>query len=218
MATTNEGIQPGQSGTTENLSPAPKVDEIPGGSTQQVAPVGQDADAVAAAEAVRRKQQSENDRETAKIANAIRTLRSQGINASADQVMQMLSSDPSKLQGNVSPQPVQQAAQPNVSGTGQEQSGDPVVRKAFSIMESEGGKHLDANDPEFKMIDAETDDPEVFLESVHKAAQAYAKRTGNISNPARIQTLSGGTGTHVPSLAGKSSTEILEQAYEELDQ
>jgi hypothetical protein len=67
-----------------------------------------------------------------------------------------------------------------------EQPGDPVVREAMDMMTEIAGRQLDESDPEFELIDKETDKPSVFLASVKAAAEAYAKRTNNIGNPARI--------------------------------
>ena len=211
MDQTNEVIQPGQPGTAAPSAPVTPAPEIPSGSTQPVQPVQQDADAQAAAEAIRRRQQSANDKEVAEIAKAIKTLKEAGLNVTAEQVLQMRSAQAAQLSGNVSPQPAQEAAQPNVPGTAPEQTSDPVIRKAFSIMETEGGKRLEASDPEFAIIDSKTDDPELFLASVHKAAEAYAKRTGNLSNPARIPTLAGGASPHTPNYANTPGVDILEE-------
>jgi len=135
MDQTNEVIQPGQPGTAAPSAPVTPAPEIPGGSTQTPAPVV-DADAQAAAEAIRRRQQSANDKEVAEIAKAIKTLKEAGLNVTAEQVLQMRSAQAAQLPGNVSPQPAQEAAQPNVPGTAPEQPSDPIIRKAFSIMET----------------------------------------------------------------------------------
>lgn len=208
MEKVNEVIQAAQSGTTVDSAP---VQDLVAGSTQIPAPVTQDADAVAAAEAIRRRQQSANDKEVAEIAKAIKTLKEAGLNVTAEQVLQMRSAQATQLPGNVSGQPVQQVTQPNAQPVTQEQPNDPVIRKAFQIMETEGGKQLEQTDPEFKLINGNTDDPEEFLKSVHEAAAAYAKRTGNLSNPARIPVLAGGASPHTPNYANKSGVEILEE-------
>ena len=214
MANEPEVIQQEQPGQAADGSAAIQ----PVGTEVQAQAPQQDADTVAAAEALRRLQQSEIDKQAAVVAKGIKALREAGYAVTAEQVLQLVSSNLTNKPGAVS---VQAAAQPP-AGTapapqggqspaqGGEPPADPVLRKAFDIMEQECGGPIDEKDPEYGLI-AQTNDPLDFLESVKAAAQAKAKRTGNLSNPARIPVLAGGTSSHTPNYANTPGVDILEE-------
>jgi len=199
MEQTNAEFQLEQVGTPVT-TPNP-VDSV--GTTPVVQP---DADVVAAAEAIRRKNQSELDKEAAGIAREYKEWKAKGNSGTVEQMLQQ-----SQVIQPPIPQQIQAGSAQANTGPGAGEVTDPVIRKAFSIMETEGGKRLEASDPEFAIIDSKTDDPELFLASVHKAAEAYAKRTGNLSNPARIPTLAGGASPHTPNYANVPGVDILEE-------
>lgn len=63
---------------------------------------------------------------------------------------------------------------------------DPVAGTALAIMRKRGVMVLE-NDPEFSVIDRETADPEVFLDSVRDAITAKVKRMGKtLGSPAAM--------------------------------
>lgn len=202
-------IQPEQPGQvadgSETIQPVGATDKF----TAQVPQ--QDADAVAAAEAVRRLQQSEIDKQAAVVAKGIKALREAGYVVTAEQVLQLVSTNLTPKPGAVSDQQAVQPAQGTAPAPqGGEPPADPVVRKAVEIMEQECGGPIDEKDPEYGMI-AQTNDPLEFLESVKAAAEAKAKRTGNLSNPARIPVLAGGAGSHTPNYQNVPGVDILEE-------
>jgi hypothetical protein len=82
-------------------------------------------------------------------------------------------------------------------------------------MEEYAGGQIPEDAPEFQMINKETKDPAEFLESIRTASITYAKRTANLSNPARIPSLAGGAGAHVPPYANLTATEGLNQYFAE---
>lgn len=207
MEQTVAGVQPEQARQPEQ---APEVAN-PVEQTAQVQPaVQQDPDVMAAAEAIRRQQHSEIDAKAKQVAKVIGDLKAQGITISAEQVIQLMQSGASRAPGQVPNQQPQQSATPE-GGAGQEMPADPVVREAMDTMMEIAGKQLEESDPEFELIDKETDKPSVFLASVQKAAEAYAKRTGNIANPARIPVLAGGAGSHTPNYQNTPGVDILEE-------
>ena len=210
MEKANEGFQLEQPGQAANPSAQP-VPENPAGTTQQVQPVAPqvDSDTLAIQDQLKKQRQSAYDKEIAEIAKAVKVLKDKGLIQSVEQMNGFNPAAPAQSQGQIQGQPTQQAAQPNVQQSPEIPS-DPVIRKAFQIMESEGGKRLENTDPEFKLINGNTDDPEEFLTSVHAAAQAYNKRTGNLANPARIPTLAGGDSPHTPNYASTPGVDILE--------
>lgn len=213
MAQNDEMIQQAQVGKPVDGSEANQ----PVGNNQ-VQPVQQDPDEMAASEALRRIQQSETDRQAAVVAKGIKKLREAGINVTAEQVLQIVSSNLTTLSGQTS---AQQASQPgagvqpattNVQGALPD---DYVVGKAKAIMDAHGVKDFTEADPEFSMVNRETKDPFEFLESVQKASAAYKARQESLGNPARIPTLAGGAGAHVPSHANQSATESLNNYFAE---
>ncbi len=206
MEQTNAGVQPDQARQPE---PAPEMAN-PAEQAATVQPVQQDPDVMAAAEAIRRMQHSEIDAKAKKVAQVINDLKGQGITVSAEQVIQMMSASAGTAPGKVPAKPAEQAATPIPDGE-MEQPGDPVVREAMDMMTEIAGRQLDESDPEFELIDKETDKPSVFLASVKAAAEAYAKRTNNIGNPARIPVLAGGASSHTPNYQNVPGVDILEE-------
>lgn len=211
MEQTVAGVQQEQAGQPV---PAPGM----ANPAEQTAPVQpgqaqQDPDVMAATEAIRRAQHSQIDAQAKRVAQVVNSLKAQGIPVSAEQVIRMMYESAGSAPGQVPNQQAQQAAMPIGDDAGQEMPSDPVVREAVDVMTEIAGKQLDESDPEFELIDKETDRPSVFLASVRKAAEAYAARTGNIANPARIPSLAGGSGTHVPSHANKSATDGLNDYF-----
>lgn len=193
--------QAGQPGTT----PENQVDS--NGSTQQVP----DADAIAAAEAIRRKAQSEFDREAARIAKEYRDWKAKGNTGTVEQMLQGIQGIQTQP-GDQIQKPAADANEANANGS----SPDPVVQRAMFIMDEYAGGMIPEDAPEFKMIDQKTNDQNEFLTSVRKASQAYAERTKNIANPARIPALAGGSGTHTPNHTKLSGTETLDKAFSDL--
>lgn len=182
----------------------------------QVQPVQQDPDEMAASEALRRIQQSETDRQAAVVAKGIKKLREAGISVTAEQVLQIVSSNLTSLSGQTSaPMPSQASAgvQPATTNTPGALPDDYVVGKAKAIMDAHGVKDFTEADPEFGMVNRNTKDPFEFLESVQKASAAYKARQESLGNPARIPTLAGGAGAHVPSYANQSATESLNNYF-----
>lgn len=207
MPTNNAGFQVEQAGQPVTTPGAtPQVDST--GTPQQATP---DADVIAAAEAIRRKRQSESDREAAEIARAYKEWKSKGNTGTVEQMLQ----GSSEIQSQPG-QPIQEgAAAQAVSPTGE--APDLVVQKAMFIMEEYAGEMIPEDAPEQAMINKDTNDPAAFLESIRVASKAYAERTKNLSNPARIPSLAGGAVAHVPSHAKKSGTETLDDFFESLD-
>lgn len=207
MEQTVAGVQPEQVRQPEQ---APEVAN-PAEQTAQVQPVvQQDPDVMAAAEAIRRLQHSEIDAKAKQVAKVIGDLKAQGITVSAEQVIQLMQGGANLAPGQV-PNQQQQLAAMSVDDAGQEIPSDPVVREAIDTMMEIAGKQIDESDPEFELIDKVTDKPSVFLASIEKAAKAYAARTGNIANPARIPVLAGGTGSHTPNYQNVPGVDILEE-------
>lgn len=214
MATNDEMIQQAQVGKPVDGSEANQ----PVGNNQVQPEVQKDPDEVAASEALRRIQQSETDRQAAVVAKGIKKLREAGISVTAEQVLQIVSSNLTAISGQTS---AQQASQPgagvqpattNVQGALPD---DYVVGKAKAIMDAHGVKDFTEADPEFKLVNRETKDPFEFLESVQKASAAYKARQESLGNPARIPNLAGGTGAHVPSYVNQSATESLDNYFAE---
>jgi len=174
------------------------------GSTQPQ----QDADVIAAAEALRRQKQSEADKEAAEIAKRFKAWKAAGNTGTVEQMLQQ----PAAIQSQPG-QPVQpaQAAKPAADG----QQPDPVIQKAMFIMEEYAGGPIPEDAPEYQSINKDTKDPKEFLESIRAASKAFAERTANLSNPARIPSLAGGAGTHVPPYANLTATEGLNQYFAE---
>lgn len=206
MDPTVAGVQPEQARQPEQ---APEM-VIPEGQTAPVQPVQQDPDVMAAAEAIRRLQHSEIDAKAKQVAKVIGDMKAQGITVSAEQVIQLMQGGANRAPGQVPNQQPQQAAMP-VENAGQEMPSDPVVREAMEMMMETAGRQFNESDPEFQLIDRETNKPSVFLDSIKKATEAYAARTGNIANPARIPVLAGGAGSHTPNYQNVPGVDILEE-------
>ena len=214
MAEINEGVQLEQPGQVVDGSPQGNQ---PVGSALPVQPVQQDADVMAATKALERLQQSENDKQAAVLAKGMKKLKEAGFNVTAEQVLQLVSNKLTSLSDLIPDQKVVQLSpeiKPASTVLGQDES-DQVVQKARWLMEEYAGGMLPADAPETKLIAKDTSDEKVFLESVRAASKAYSERTANLSNPARLPTLAAGTGAAAPNLANKSSTQILEEYYED---
>lgn len=215
----NTNLQSEQAGQPVNSSNAADVQSQPsatenadGGTPQYVTKDEALKMAREAATDAIRQAQSLTDKAQARIMQEVNRLKQNGIQATPEQVQKMIvSEERAAAQSQQSDISSQQAAQP-----GQETSDDPVVRKAFKIMNEDGGGQIPQDAPEFKLIDAETDDVEVFLNSVRTASKAYAARTQNLSNPARNPSLAGGTGTHTPSHLNKTGAETLDEYFNRL--
>ena len=95
MATNDEMIQQAQVGKPVDGSEANQ----PVGNNQVQPAVQRDADEVAATEALRRIQQSETDKQAAVVAKGMKKLREAGINVTAEQVLQIVSSNLTALSG-----------------------------------------------------------------------------------------------------------------------
>jgi len=214
MAQNDEMIQQAQAGKPVDGSEANQ----PVGNNQVQPAVQRDADEVAATEALRRIQQSETDKQAAVVAKGMKKLREAGINVTAEQVLQIVSSNLTALSGQTSAQQASQPSagvQPATTSVPGALPDDYVVSKAKAIMEANGVKELTEADPEFKLVNRETKDPYEFLESIKAASAAYKARQESLGNPARIPTLAGGAGAHVPSHANQSATESLNNYFAE---
>lgn len=210
----NGNIQQGQAGQPANTShapvaqPAPIATELPSGSQPQFV-TKQEAEQMvkAATEQVARQVQSKMDSTSAAISKEVQRLAQAGITATPEQAKAIVEArEAESFQAPISGQP----AAPQVP----EVVADPVIRKSLKIMGEVG---LTNDQEEFKLIDQETDDPEVFLESVRKASKAFAERNANLSNPARVPSLSSGSSSSTPSHAGKSATATLDDYYSNLN-
>lgn len=186
-------IQPEQAGQPVNSV----------GSTQ-----AQDADLIAANEALRRQRQSQQDKEAAEIVKRFKEWRAAGNSGTVEQMLQ----NPQAFQSQPG-QAVQDGTPTAKLETNTGQQTDPVIQKALFLMEEYAGGQIPEDAPEFQMINKDTQDPAEFLESIRTASQTYAKRTSNLSNPARIPSLAGGSGAHVPPYANLSATEGLNQYF-----
>mgnify|MGYP000942325682 CR=1 FL=1 len=190
--------QAGQPVTTPNMA-----DSV--GSTQ-----AQDADLIAANEALRRQKQSQQDKEAAEIAKRYKAWKAAGNSGTVEQMLQ----NPQAIQSQPGTA-VQESASAAKLETQTGQQPDPVIQKAVFLMEEYAGGQIPEDAPEFQMINKETKDPAEFLESIRTASITYAKRTANLSNPARIPSLAGGAGAHVPPYANLTATEGLNQYFAE---
>lgn len=207
--TTKGGFQIDQAGQPVTPSPAPAAEQAPistEGSTESTPQYVTRDEALkmakeAASEAIRQAQ-SLSDKSTARIMKEIERLSKAGITATPEQVQKMIATEESQQEVS---------AQPAVQQTNQEQPSDPVVRKAVKIMQEALGKNIEQDAPEQKLINKETDDPEVFLASVREATAAYKERAANIGNPARMPTTATGGGNHVPDYRNRSGVDILEE-------
>lgn len=211
----NTGLQPGQAGQPVTPSQSADVQSQPsagegsdGGAPQYVTKSEALQMAKDAANEAVRQAQSLTDKSQARIIREVERLTKNGIQATPEQVQKMIAAEEQSAQSQTGAISGQQAAQP-----AQEMPTDPMVRKAVNIMQEEAGGAIPQDAPEFKLIDSVTDDPEVFLKSVHDASQAYAKRTGNLGNPARIPSLSNGSETHRPAHEGKTGLQTLDDYY-----
>lgn len=182
---------------TEQAAGQPQVSD---GSTQ-----AQDADVIAAAEALRRQRQSQQDKEAAEIAKRFKAWKASGNSGTVEQMLQQ----PAAIQSQPG-QPVQANApvvQQSVSG----QQPDPVIHAAQTMMQTIAGGMIPEDAPEFQMLNKDTADPSEFLKSVFTASTAFAERSANLSNPARIPSLAGGASSHTPNYANMSGVDILEE-------
>jgi hypothetical protein len=206
------GFQLGQAGQPVTPSPVPaaepaQVNQVEGSTENQPQFVTREEAlqlAQQAAAEVLKQAQSLTDKSQARVMKEIDRLSKAGITATPEQVKQMVAAEEQSQQQEV---PGNQAVQPEPQGL----PADPVVRKAIQIMQDEGGGQITKDEPEFNMIDQKTDDPEVFLASVHAAAKAKAERTKSIGNPARMPVTASGGGTHVPNYQNMSGVDILEE-------
>lgn len=187
----------------EQVAGQPQVSD---GSTQAQQ---NDADVIAAAEALRRQRQSEQDKEAAEIAKRYKAWKASGNVGTVEQMLLQ----PAAIQSQPG-QPVQTGA-PVVQQSASGQQPDPVIEAAKTMMISIAGGLIPEDAPEFQMLNKDTANPSEFLKSVFTATTAYAERSANLSNPARIPSLAGGAGTHVPPYANLSATEGLNQYFAE---
>jgi len=208
----NGAIQQGQAGQPVTPSqapvaqPAPVATETPAGSQPQFV-TRQEAEQMV--EKVVRQVQSKMDSTSAAISKEVQRLAQAGITATPEQAKAIVEArEAESLPAAISGQP----AAPQVP----EVVADPVIRKSLKIMEETAGMRITPDLPEYSLIDAQTDDPEVFLESVRKASNAFKERNANLSNPARMPSLSTGGASSTPSHAGQSATATLDSYYENL--
>lgn len=209
------GALPGQAGQPATSSPqnaetpSANAAENPGGETTQYVTKNEAQQLAkdAAADAVRQ-MQSLSDKAQAKIEKQINSLKAVGITATPEQVRKMVATEEANESAGEISNPgaaQQQAMEPPL---------DPVVRKAFMIME-EAGVKVTAEDPEFSLIDSKTEDPEVFLDSVRAATNKMAARLNVKGSPARMPAVSSNSKPTVPNHAGKTGTNILDEYYKE---
>jgi hypothetical protein len=131
-----------------------------------------------------------------------------GINATPEQVQKYIDSQQQQSQ-----QAASQASNAQLGQTVSQPANDPVVNKALQIAQ-EKGVTFEKDDPEMEMIDKSTDDPEVFLASVRKAADAKAVRVGSVGNPARMPVTTNGSHSNQPLHAGLNGTDTLDSYFD----
>lgn len=179
-------------------------------------------------DALKRQKQSFSDTLSDRVKKEWDRLQTAGIQATPEQVAQLVNSEP---EGKEIPQqsPVQQlASQPPAQGDGS-QTLDPVETQAIAWMKEDGvesdpllleaykiqaeeGVHITDEDPEARKI---TRGKNLFetMQSIHAAVLEKKERLARQGSPARMPSLAGGGAPSVPNYAGMRSTEIFEDYY-----
>lgn len=187
------------------------------------------------AEEFRKSSQSTVDRVADRVQKIIQTAKEQGVTMTTQQAEAVL-----KVTETAAQQPNDQAApassrpaqaptipgqQPAPEGEAQPKqidlsTLDPIDRKAVTILQKEFGltdfdpDNVDEDEPEFKLLVMETDDPEEYLQSVRAYGKAKAERLGNAGDPAALPGLGSGGQVNPKPFEGMSGRDILNQAYQ----
>jgi hypothetical protein len=134
----------------------------------------------------RRLGQSISDKTADRVRKIVEAARQAGEDVTPEQVNAILTQPPKTSAPASSSAPAQvQAQEPGTPAD------NPVVQMAKDRLRKEGidPEKINPEDPDYKLIDWETDDPIAFLASIPAFIAAHKERQGN---PARIPSLSSG--------------------------
>lgn len=176
--------------------------------------------------------QSIADRTTARVQKVLDAAKAQGLTITPQQAQAMLeataeSAQPRQVQSQAAsqsqaPSQAANAQSQQAPGNLQQQSPaayDPVTSKAVAILQDEFGlkdidpEHLDTEEPEYKLLDMETADPEKFLASVRAYGKAKAERLQQAGDSARLPSLGNGKPSTTPAHANMRGRDVLEEYY-----
>jgi hypothetical protein len=181
-------------------------------------------------ESNKRQRQSLKDSVDARVKNEVERLRTAGIQATPEQVAQLMSEPegretPGQSQPTQPPDPQTPPAQAAQGSEPQDpvkaqaiawmredkaNDQDPVLREIYR-MQAEAGMRLMDDDPEVKKI--EYGSLVTTLSSIQTALREKAERIGRIGSPARTPALAGGGTAAAPNWSSVPSGEIFEDHY-----
>jgi len=183
------------------------------------------------AELSKRQRQSVKDTVSARVNKEIQRLRSAGINATPEQVEQLITDNEPESQ---SQPPVSASAPAQAQNIDQlldpvtkqamdwlkEDGGDPQQADPLTVeiyqMQAKAGVHLLDDDPEVAELREKSKGKSLYetMRLVDEAIQAKQKRVSKEGSPARIPAMSKGNALNVPDVTQKRSLDIFEEYYQ----
>lgn len=217
-----QGLPAAGSGQTQNASPAPTGQgEQQQGATQQLT---REEVLQMITDSIGKVTQSFADKTATRIQKIVQAAQAKGMQMSPQQaaaLAEVMDAAEPKQPGDQPPTPQPPPAQAQVGKPGEQgaqlEQDDPVTAKARGILSTEfqlNPDEVNEADPEYKLLDLATEDPEKFITSVRAYGKAKQERQAAAASGATLPGLASRGGPSVESpYAGKRGTQILEEAY-----